>query len=302
MAITAIDIYKDNKVGDCDLLNVASPLVFLVDVTYTTAPPDNLYARLYDKDDVKLGAYRCMPLKDLSNVIRRFAFYSDEILRQYIPPLDDFTQSSGTLVAIPDAVKQFKITFSDNKNEAAAAGYHIKTGSLAGFNPSIFPYHIWLSIRDGITGLGVNGSFFLYGEDCPLTDAYFVNKVKGIINAQNPTFLGTKALIYTTPTGYAIRNNTTSNCLYTEMPSINPVPATCETFPLPVIEASTTFNAINAASQVGQYEANEYLFNNEQQKMIGIAGGHAYAYFYDGVGTGTITASAVLEEYNPCDI
>ena len=75
------------------------------------------------------------------------------------------------------------------------------------------------------------------------------------------------------------------------MPSVNPAPATCESFPAPVVEASTTFNAINAASQIGQYEANEYLFNNEQQKMIGIAGAHGYAYFYDKIANGTITAS-----------
>ena len=287
MAITAIDIYKDNKVGDCDLLNIASPLVFLVDVTYTTAPPDNLYARLYDKDDVKLGVYRCMPLKDLSNAIRRFAFIADEILRQYIPPLDDFTQSSGTLVAIPDAVKQFKITFSDNKNEAAAAGYHIKSGSIAGLTVPQYPYPITLIISDGVSGGGVGGTFLFSAEDFPLTDAHFVSRFTAIINAQNPTFLGTKALMYLTPTGYAIRNNTTSNCIYTAMPSRNPAPAACESFPAPVIEASTTFNAINAASQIGQYEANEYLFNNEQQKMVGIAGGHGYAYFYDSVGTGT---------------
>lgn len=291
MAITAIDIYKDNKVGDCDLLNVASPLVYLVDVTYNTAPPDNLYARLYDKDNVKLGYYRCMPLKDLSNTIRRFAFYADEIFRQYIPPLDDFTQSSGTLVEVVDAVKQFKIVFSDNKNEAAAAGYHIKSGSMAGITVSQTPYFITLVISDGVSGGGVGGTYPFYGEDFPLTDARFVDRFTAIINAQNPTFLGTKALMYLTPTGYAIRNNTTSNCIYTTMPSRNPVPATCETFPAPVIEAETTFNAINAASQIGQYEANQFLFNNEQQKIIGIARGNAYAYFYDSDGNGVVSAS-----------
>lgn len=301
MAITAIDIYKDNKVGNCDLLNVASPLVFLVDVTYATAPPDNLYARLYDKDDVKLGVYRCMPLKDLSNVIRRFAFYSDEILRQYIPPLDDFTQSSGTLVAIPDAVKQFKITFSDNKNEAAAAGYHIKTGSLAGFTISLFPYKMTLVIQ-GTDGSGVDGSWYVTQDTpLPLTDAYAIQRFTAAINANNPTFLGTKALLYAVTGGYAVRNNTTANCNYTTMPSLNPNPASCVSFPATVIEASTTFNAINAASQIGQYEANEYLFNNEQQKMVGIAGAHGYAYFYDNVGTGTITATTnPTGETNPC--
>lgn len=39
MAITNIEITQNNMVGDCDLFNIASPLIYLVNVEYTRCGP-----------------------------------------------------------------------------------------------------------------------------------------------------------------------------------------------------------------------------------------------------------------------
>ena len=58
MAITAIEIVQTNIVGDCDLLAIHSPLIFLANATYNTATQANLYLFIYDKYYVLLGSYK----------------------------------------------------------------------------------------------------------------------------------------------------------------------------------------------------------------------------------------------------
>lgn len=287
MAITAVDIVQDNITGGCDLLNIASPLVFLVDATYNTAPPDNLYARLYDSSDVLLGTYRCMPYKDMSGTVRRFAFAADEILRQYLPPIDDFTQSGNTLEFISAMTKHFKLKFQDTKTDTA--GYHIKTGSLAGLTVSQFPYPVTAYIHGDNAGL--SATWFITGDTPqPITDAYAVAQFRAAINVIDPTFLGVKGDVYAVTGGYSIRNNFTYDCAYTGLPSLTDV--ACESFPQTPISDTVEFEAINAASQFGQAPANTGVFTNAAQKMIGTAGQWAYAYFYDSDGTKVITAQS----------
>ena len=179
MAITAVEIVQTNIVGDCDLLAIHSPLIFLANATYNTAPPDNLYLFIYDKDDVLLGSYKSLPNRDISPTVRQFRFRADQILRQWLRPMEDFTQADNTLVAVPDMTKQFKIKFSNESTVDARA-----------------------EIAD-----------------------------------------------------------------------------------------SVTFEAVSSASQFGETEAKQSLFNNESQCITGVEGKWAYAYFYDKIANGTITAS-----------
>ena len=181
MAITNVNIVQDNITGGVDLLNVASPLVFLVDATYTIAPPDNLYAKIYDKDSVMKGTFRCMPWRDTSSTNRRFSFEASEILRQFLLPLDDRTQSGNTLELVSGMTMHFKIVFSN------------------------------LKLETGVTD-------------------------------------------------------------------------------------EIEFEAINAASQFGEYPANIPVGTNLPQGQIGAAGQWAYAYFYDNVGVGTITTEETAQD------
>jgi len=112
MAITNIEITQNNMVGDCDLLNIASPLIYLVNVEYTDAVPDLIYATIFS-GATELDHFKCLPFKDISSTVRQFWFRADEILREHIPPLEDVTQSDNTLIEISGAVKDLTIRFSD---------------------------------------------------------------------------------------------------------------------------------------------------------------------------------------------
>jgi len=175
MAITNITISQNNMVGDCDLLNIASPLIYLVNVEYTDAVPDLIYATIFS-GATELDHFKCLPFKDISSTVRQFWFRADEILREHIPPLEDVTQSDNTLIEISGAVKDLTIRFSD-------------------------------------------------------------------------------------------------------------------LYPTPINSGFTNFFAINAAAQFGGIEANQDVYNNEQQSQIGISGKHAYAYFYSADPTGTLSVT-----------
>lgn len=113
MAITGISISQDNKVGDSDLLATQSPLVFLVDVTYTGLIPDVLYCDIYDKDSELLSTFKCIPYKDLLPTIRQFMFIADGILRGYMEDFNDFVQTENSLEYVEDITKIFELKFRD---------------------------------------------------------------------------------------------------------------------------------------------------------------------------------------------
>jgi len=113
MAITGIDIYQDNKVGDSDLMAAHSPLTFLIDVTYTGAVPDVLYCDLYDETPTLLATFKCIPYQDLLATERRFLFIADSIIRGYMESFDDFVQSENSLVYVDGITKVFELKFRD---------------------------------------------------------------------------------------------------------------------------------------------------------------------------------------------
>ena len=286
MAITAVEIVQTNIVGDCDLLAIHSPLIFLANATYNTAPPDNLYLFIYDKDDVLLGSYKSLPNRDISPTVRQFRFRADQVLRQWLRPMEDFTQADNTLIEVPDMTKQFKIKFS---NESTVdAGYCTKTGSVEGYT---FPAPYMFATNVVVDGLSKPVRTILQAGTT-LTDEETVTLIRNLYNASFPGLLGTKIDIYVSATGYTIRNNTSSKADTITMQSLGSI-YTIEEFPRAEAADSITFEAVSAASQFGETESKQSLFNNESQCITGIKGKWAYAYFYDSVGTGVITVSEV---------
>lgn len=110
------------------------------------------------------------------------------------------------------------------------------------------------------------------------------------LNIYAPGAYGASVLVTASAYGFRITNNTTSDPDSITVSSIGGVTQEAS-FPVAVISAFTNFNAINAAGQFGETEANLDVFNNEQQNQIGIAGKHAYAYFYSSDPTGTISVT-----------
>lgn len=294
MVITNIEIVQDNIVGDCDLLSVASPLVYLVNYTYTGQVPDVIYARLFD-GETDLGYYKCLPWKDLSATVRQFWFRADEILRQYVPLLEDVAQADNTLIEIDGAVKGLTLKFCDEYRDDIGTCY--KEGNLEGL---VSQYNYMIVFGLVVNGVGYNMNFTI-NEPTTITNAYIISRFIDQVNIYIPGAIGETVLIEPSAYGFRVTNNTTSNTGYIQMSSIGGVTQEAS-FPVAVISALTNFNAINAAGQFGDTEANLDVFNNEQQNQIGIAGKHAYVYFYDSVGTEEITASIVVEGANTCDI
>lgn len=115
MAVTNIAVSQTNIVGDCNLLAVHSPLVFLIDVTYTGAAPllkcdVNDSAGVIIADD---AIFNCIYYRDLAANIRQFMFIADQILRGYMPEFADFVQTSESVSQVTNIPLAFQLRFYD---------------------------------------------------------------------------------------------------------------------------------------------------------------------------------------------
>ena len=116
MAITDISISQDNIVSGSNLIPIHSPVIFIVDVTYTGLVPEQLNVELYDKDSVLLSTYKCIPYADPLSTIRQFMFIADEPIRSLMNGFEDVAQLNETFVAIPDITKLITLKFVDPDN------------------------------------------------------------------------------------------------------------------------------------------------------------------------------------------
>lgn len=112
MAITSVTISQSNITDSINLLSVHNPLVFLIDVAYNTAAPELINVGIYDKDDVLLDTYVCIPYLD-STGVRQFAFIADDILRGYMGSIDDFRSNEKVLEYCDGITKEFTLNFYD---------------------------------------------------------------------------------------------------------------------------------------------------------------------------------------------
>lgn len=116
--ISSLTINQDNKVGDSDLMPIHSPLIFLVDATYSGAAPDYIYCDIKDETDATLIQTKCIPYEDVNATTRRFMLIAQGILQGYMNGFDDFDQSENSLVHVENITKQFKLVFNDPDENA----------------------------------------------------------------------------------------------------------------------------------------------------------------------------------------
>lgn len=94
MAITNISTIQSNVTGVGYPVAIHNPLVYIIEVDYTTTAPDKLYAN--NQIDTKI--YSCIPYSDPLPGKRRFIFIADEIIRGMMLSFDDIIQGDSTLV------------------------------------------------------------------------------------------------------------------------------------------------------------------------------------------------------------
>lgn len=112
MAVTSITITQSNVSGNINLLAVHNPLVFIVDVEYTSTPPDLIYAELQDNESNVLSTFRAIPYNDDSDLnIRTFVFIASDIIKAYMDDIDDFESLTGTLEHVENITKEFTLRF-----------------------------------------------------------------------------------------------------------------------------------------------------------------------------------------------
>ncbi|MCK9281339.1 MAG: hypothetical protein M0P71_12010 [Melioribacteraceae bacterium] len=116
MPVTNITVSQTNIVGDCNLLAIHSPLVFLIDVTYTGSAPI-LKCDVNDSSSVLVAddaIFQCIYYRDLAVNIRQFMFVADEILRGYMPDFDDFVQTAESVSQVTNIPLAFELRFYDS--------------------------------------------------------------------------------------------------------------------------------------------------------------------------------------------
>jgi len=136
MAITSITVVQDNKVDSCPLLSVHNPLVFIVEVNYTSTAPNTLYV----SESVNSGIYSCIPYSDPQAGKRQFMFIADEIIRGLMGDFDDIVQAGTTNIFRANKTLEITLTFYDPANEATnvqIAFIAMDAARQFGENPSI---------------------------------------------------------------------------------------------------------------------------------------------------------------------
>jgi hypothetical protein len=112
MPISSITITQKNTTDACNLLSVHNPLMFLIDVVYSSTVPDVIYVGIFDSDDVLLDTFAAIPYED-SGTTRTFSFIADSILRGFMEGFDDFQSAEKTLEYVDGITKEFKLIFYD---------------------------------------------------------------------------------------------------------------------------------------------------------------------------------------------
>ena len=116
MAITNVTISQKNITDNVNLLSAHNPIIFIVDAVYTGSVPERLNVKIYDKDDVLLNEFACIPYSDVT-ALRQFAFVATDILKAYMGDIDDFEGNEKVLDYVDGITKVFKLVFYDPVDE-----------------------------------------------------------------------------------------------------------------------------------------------------------------------------------------
>lgn len=114
MAINAIEIIQDNIVDEVNLLSAHNPLVFIAKATWSGDAPTTIYCNvIFDGNFSNSDQYRGIYLEDVSETERTFMFISDEAVRLRLPIVEDISQSSGTIIGIPNITQALTININN---------------------------------------------------------------------------------------------------------------------------------------------------------------------------------------------
>jgi hypothetical protein len=112
MAVTALSIYQDNTVGDSNLMPIHSPLVFIIDVTFTGTAPELICVDII-KNSVVLDTYQLIPWRDRSATQRVFVFVANEPIRSLMGSFDDTLQLLESLEPVSNITYDCILDFYD---------------------------------------------------------------------------------------------------------------------------------------------------------------------------------------------
>lgn len=125
MAVTAINIYQDNTVGDSNLIPIHSPAIFLVDVSFTGTAPTQILVDIIDENATILDTASLIVFGDRSAILRTFAFIasgdgnsSGSIIRSLMGSFDDVLQLSDVLEYVEDITLNLTLKFYDPDDHA----------------------------------------------------------------------------------------------------------------------------------------------------------------------------------------
>lgn len=121
MPVSDVTIYQDNISGAVNIMAVHSPLVFLIDVTYTGAAPTLLCDVTIDgvnpiSED---ATFQCVFHSDQSPTVRRFMFRADSLLRGFMEDFEDFVQTAEAVSEVYKTKQDFTLVFYDSLEAAS---------------------------------------------------------------------------------------------------------------------------------------------------------------------------------------
>jgi hypothetical protein len=170
MAVTGLTIYKDNIEGSINTMAVHSPLIFLIDLTYTEVAPDKMYCEILIGTTSVLTV-RCIYASDVSSGTRRFKFVADEILRSLLPLFDDYVQSGQSFEIAKNLSQEFQLVFKDDL---------VNTHADSCFIDAV---HAARQVGESacMTDICANASGIYIGAPNKPVYVYFYNKASGVI-------------------------------------------------------------------------------------------------------------------------
>lgn len=163
MAVSSITVTKKDYSDECNLIAIHSPVSFEIEVSFPSSAPESLQVDIYDENSILLGTFLAIPYIDTSGV-RTFVFLADEILRGYMPDVDDFVSTNRALEFVPNNTKIFTIVFTCETltaTETFVAAHAVRqygdTSTLNSiYNNDDFTYH---------AGVGLPVYAYFYNND-----------------------------------------------------------------------------------------------------------------------------------------
>ena len=125
MSISKLEIYQNNIEGNVNLMAVHSPLVFLIDATYSGDYPNFIYCSVNIDGEQQVLA-RCLYHSDVDETTRRFRFVAEDILRAFMPKFDDFVQEAGSFVYCSNISQVFELVFQSDKEGTVTTDIEIE--------------------------------------------------------------------------------------------------------------------------------------------------------------------------------